>query len=439
MIRAFQERYGCAADFDRFQIAEPLAPERGYFRFGDTGLLFGCTAPGLSHPDPRSAAASAPLQATRLPGGWSLPFDPDDTALAMRTEAHHTRGGDAGGPGGPGLLRRGYYAVRPWLPVGVRRHAQRFWMRDWKSLPFPRWPVDSSVDEMMEDLLALASQDAPGGRAPVVPFWPDGHRACLILTHDVETAAGRDWVPALMDLDAAHGFRSSFELIPERRYEVPAGLLDEIRARGFEVNLHGLYHDGRLFDEHGEFLRRAARINEIARAWGARGFRAPVAYRRLDWFGALDAFDYDMSVPNSGRLEAQRGGCCTVFPWFLGHLVELPLTTVQDYALINILGTPTLDIWKEQVAAIIARGGLISFVLHPDYVQSGAGRRLLDQFLPWMRGVCDRERVWCALPRDAADWWRHRAGLSHGQGMARSRAAHGEAPGARCDPSLFSP
>jgi len=39
-------------------------------------------------------------------------------------------------------------------------------------------------------------------------------------------------------------------------------------------------------------------------------------YQNADWFQELN-FSYDMSVPNVARLEAQRGGCCTVLPYAL--------------------------------------------------------------------------------------------------------------------------
>ena len=118
--------------------------------------------------------------------------------------------------------------------------------------------------------------------------------------------------------------RASFQLVPEGRYDIPPGVLDEIRRRGFEVNVHDLNHDGRLFTDRDEFRRRALRINAYAREFGARGFRSGVLYRRPEWYDALE-IAYDMSVPNVGHLEVQRGGCCTVMPYFIGRIVELPL------------------------------------------------------------------------------------------------------------------
>ena len=100
-----------------------------------------------------------------------------------------------------------------------------------------------------------------------------------------------------------------------------------LRARGFEVNLHDLNHDGRLFADKDAFLRHARRINDYTREFGCDGFRSGAMYREQGWFEAFE-FSYDMSVPNAAHLEPQRGGCCTVMPYFVGNILELPLTTI---------------------------------------------------------------------------------------------------------------
>lgn len=80
-----------------------------------------------------------------------------------------------------------------------------------------------------------------------------------------------------------------------------------------EVNVHDLNHDGRLYWNRDEFLRRAAKMNEYAHKLGTKGFRSGVLYRNLEWYGAFE-FSYDMSVPNVAHLHPQRGGCCPVLP-----------------------------------------------------------------------------------------------------------------------------
>jgi len=92
-------------------------------------------------------------------------------------------------------------------------------------------------------------------------------------------------------------------------------------------------------------------------------------YRKVDWFKYL-CFAYDMSVPNVAHLEPQRGGCCTVMPYFLpGGMLELPLTTIQDYSLFHILQDYSLAVWKQQIQLILDGHGLLSFTIHPDYVR----------------------------------------------------------------------
>ncbi len=106
----------------------------------------------------------------------------------------------------------------------VRRYLQRSYFNGWRKLPFPKWPVDFTVDNLHEEYLRLLMQARGVTKMPFIWFWPDGASGSLILTHDVETAAGRDFTPTLMDLDASFGFRASIQVVPEKRYEVPGKL-----------------------------------------------------------------------------------------------------------------------------------------------------------------------------------------------------------------------
>ena len=91
-----------------------------------------------------------------------------------------------------------------------------------------------------------------------------------------------------------------------------------------------------------------------AAAFGSRGFRSGAMYRRQDWLSALD-ISYDMSVPNVAHLEPQAGGCCTVMPFFMGHVLELPLTAAQDYTVFHVLDDYSTRLWQEQIDRVLAR------------------------------------------------------------------------------------
>jgi peptidoglycan/xylan/chitin deacetylase (PgdA/CDA1 family) len=305
-----------------------------------------------------------------------------------------------------------YYLLRPMFPVGLRKHLQRLYLRGRDAIRFPGWPVDRSVDILCENLLVLALQTLQIDRLPFIWFWPDGHSACAIVTHDVETTAGRDFCERLMDIDDRFGIKASFQIVPERRYEVSTAYLQAIRDRGFEINLHGLDHDGNLFESRETFLKDAEKINKYAELFGSRGFRSPSLYRNIDWFQDLH-FSYDMSVPNVARLEPQGGGCCTVMPYFLpGGMTELPLTTAEDYTLFQILNDYSATLWEQQMRVILEGHGLISFIVHPDYVTTTRAQDVYRQLLEVVNELRSQQNIWLTLPREVDTWWRERSEMN---------------------------
>ncbi len=323
--------------------------------------------------------------------------------------------------------------MRPGLPVAVRKYFQKLYFRGWDRIPFPHWPVDRAVENIFEQLLVLSMKARKVKKVPFIWFWPDGDRSCVIMTHDVETTAGRDFCPQLMDLNDSFGIKGSFQIVPEKRYLVQEPFLKEIRSRGGEVNVQDLNHDGLLFSDRGEFLRRAERINNYARQFGARGFRSGVLYRNTDWYDALD-FSYDMSIPNVAHLDPQHGGCCTVFPFFIGSILELPVTTTQDYSIFHVLGDYSIRLWQEQIALIREKHGLISFVVHPDYIIDDAPRRVYIELLQYLCELRSQGEIWMALPSEVSTWWRLRSKMNlvnmgdswciEGQGSERARLAY---------------
>ena len=228
------------------------------------------------------------------------------------------------------------------------------------------------------------------------------------MTHDVETKLGRDFCPTVMDIDEAFGIRASFQIIPEQRYSVDTEFLASIRDRGFEIVIHDLNHDGHLYKNREQFLKRAARINAYCNDYGAEGFRAAVLYRKQLWYDALNV-SYDMSVPNVAHLDPQPGGCCTVMPYFLGHILELPVTTTQDYTLFNILRDHSIDLWRRQVEMIMEKHGLISFVIHPDYIMKTPEQETYKALLNHLARLKNEKNIWITTPGEVNRWWRQRA------------------------------
>ncbi len=128
-----------------------------------------------------------------------LPFDPAQIVenLRTRTLRERFRRERAGAIVDHPLVRKTYYAVRELMPVAVRKHFQKVYLGGWRKLQFPNWPVDFTVDTIHEQVLRLAMEAGGVRRVPFIWFWPQGAPSCLIMTHDVETAAGRDFTPEL--------------------------------------------------------------------------------------------------------------------------------------------------------------------------------------------------------------------------------------------------
>lgn len=381
--------------------------EPSFFRVNGDAIGFG---PCAASAPTRDAAAELEDLAPkiRIEGRTCrLPFNLTEAADNLRLERYPAAASVGTSNGGSSsFVRKAYYAVRPLMPVQVRRHFQRAALRGWENIPFPRWPVDCSVDGMLREVMRRAAE-ANGGRVPFIWFWPRGQRACLMMSHDVETAAGRDFCGQLMDMNDRIGLKSSLHLIPEERYAIGDELLKTIRSRGFEIGVHGLNHDGNLFKSREIFMSRVGRINEYGRKWGARGFRSPVLYRNVDWFGEFE-FEYDMTIPNTAHLDPQRGGCATVMPYFIGKILELPLTTIQDYPLFNILNDYSIRIWRQQIEKLIEWNGLISFNIHPDYLIPEKARGVYVELLDYLNTLRDHG-VWFARAGEINDWWRKRA------------------------------
>ncbi len=396
--------FGCPEEYVRVACAESCSFQSGYFRFGRDTALFGRLA---GHPAARYPAADiydAAADVREADGVVYLPFNLTEVVDNL----HRERYIEEWRRGTLSMLSKPYYFIRPFLPVGVRRHLQKVYLRDWDKLPFPRWPVDCSVDNLMEHVLLRILQATGIKKIPFIWFWPDGHKGCALMTHDVETEIGRDFCRMLMDIDDSFGIKASFQIVPEERYDVTAEFLNAIRVRHHELAIHDLNHDGHLYKSREQFVERAVKINAYGRSFKTEGFRAAVLYRKQVWYDELK-FAYDMSVPNVAHLDPQRGGCCTVMPYFIGDILEIPVTTIQDYTLFNILNDFSTRIWRQQTDIITAKFGLMSFIVHPDYVIERRERAIYEELLQHLVDLREKKAIWVTTPSEVNRWWRQRA------------------------------
>lgn len=405
MANVLTDYFRCPGNLADLDIAPANSREAGYFRFGEN-VLYGRPAVGSPCSNPDGPLYDVSGDITQRGSALQLPFDPSEVVTNFHYERYATCSGTKTKTAS--LIRKAYYAARPFLPVAVRKHLQKIHLNGWRDLTFPHWPVDTTVDNLMGELMSLAIRQQNGARIPFIWFWPQGKNSCAIVTHDVETQLGVDWSARLMDINESYAMPASFQIVPEERYRVTEDYLESIRKRGFEVNVQDLNHDGHLYRGRELYQQRVARINEYGKRYQAAGFRAGVLYRNQEWYNLLD-FEYDTSVPNVAHLDPQRGGCCTVMPYFIGNLVELPVTTTQDYSLFHILNDYSLQLWDQQIKMIQRKNGLINVIIHPDYITKPREEAVYAELLTMLAQVRCNENVWIALPKDVSSWWRQRS------------------------------
>ena len=269
--------------------------------------------------------------------------------------------------------------------------------------------------------------------------WPDGKQFALVLTHDVEGQVGLDKCRQLMRVEMELGFRSSFNFVPEGTYGVPRELREELVRNGFEVGVHDLKHDGRLYRSRREFSQRAARINRYLGDWGAVGFRSGFMLHNLNWLHELD-IQYDMSTFDTDPFEPQPEGRNTVFPFWVprplthnshpvtsestcNHLgngyIELPYTLPQDSTLFLLLREETPEIWLRKLDWIAEHGGMVLLDTHPDYMAlDGSTPNAVEYRVELYRQLLDyvsskySDAYWLALPAQVAAHARQNINIS---------------------------
>lgn len=336
-------------------------------------------------------------------GSVFLPFDPNEVLESFWTERYLSA---ASAPSVLSLRRAlmmFYYQARPLLPRRLQIWMRRRFARLQARCRFPRWPVETALHDFFELMFAILA-GIGGEPVPVMAPWPNGHSWALVLTHDVEQAEGLAAVGPVAELERAHGLRSSWNIVP-RRYEIDTARVEDLIDAGFEIGVHGIFHDGRDLESWSTWQQRLPDAYEAAQRWGAVGFRSAALHRHSDMMRSLD-FDYDTSYPDTDPFEPQNGGCCTWLPFFNGEVVELPLTLRQDHTLFVILGEQDESAWVAKAHFLRARGGMAMIDTHPDYL---VDERIFTAYARFLDRFAGDDTAWQALPREVSAWWRRRA------------------------------
>ena len=307
--------------------------------------------------------------------------------------------------GRQGFGQQAFYGLKPLMPRRLQIALRRAYAPLQARRRFPRWPIEPILVDHHREALRRRLIESGEQRVPLVNFWPGRKRFAFVLTHDVEGAPGLRTIEAVRQVERGHGLVSAWNFVAED-YSVEPRLLEQLRSEGCEIGLHGISHDGKLFQSRARFEEQLPKIRHYMAEWDAVGFRSPSLHRNADWMSELECL-YDSSFPDTDPFGPQPGGCCSILPYFLDDVVELPVTLVQDHTLFEILGHRSTELWVRKSEWIIGHHGMVNLIVHPDYME-GSRLDLYAEFLGFLAGRSDG---WHALPRDVATWWRDRAGL----------------------------
>ncbi len=305
-----------------------------------------------------------------------------------------------------------YYRLKPLLPASLRLAVRRWFAKRKREQVLGTWPI------------------LPGSEKPPANWagWPDGKQFAFVLTHDVEGPAGLAKCRHLMDLEMRLGFRSSFNFIPEGDYTVPRSLIDELKANGFEVGIHDLHHDGKLYTNRQDFAQKAVRINHYMKEWGAVGFRSGFMLHNLEWLHDLEVA-YDASTFDTDPFEPQPDGVNTIFPFWVEKGKAESGKQKRDLTsdlrpLVSGLRPPSSgyvellmrerhpDIWFQKLDWVARHGGMALLDTHPDFMgmngelTTGSEYPLAhyEALLQYI-GSGYKGAYWHVLPKEIATYW----------------------------------
>jgi glycosyltransferase involved in cell wall biosynthesis len=261
------------------------------------------------------------------------------------------------------IINQLFYTLKPLIPRTTQIALRRLVAQQKRRKSAHIWPIDPN------------SGVPPEGWTG----WPDGKKFALVLSHDVDTRKGYDNVLKLAELEEQMGFRSCFSFVPERYGTVSPALLEELRRRGFDVAVHGLKHDGKMFLSRQRFDCRAKRVNRYLKEWKTEGFTSPSMHHNLEWLSGLN-IKYSISTFDTDPFEPQPDGVGTIFPFWVNNsspdrgFVEMPYTLPQDFTLFIILQERSIEIWKQKLDWVVRYGGMALLTVHPDYMDFGDGQ-----------------------------------------------------------------
>ena len=232
---------------------------------------------------------------------------------------------------------------------------------------FPGYPIEQGFELLQHAVNKATGQTTEPPDSPT------------LLTHDIDTAAGFDWVKPIASLEMAFNRRSIWYVVG-CQYRLSHEILDWLVENGFEIGLHGYNHDNKLaFLSPDEIRRRLDRCLPLIERYNIRRFRSPSWFRNRKLYGVVrDYFEEDQSCPDTDVCcPGGLGGCLQTRPFTIDGLRHTPTTVFFDAT--KLFGHPPerwLPFWKPKIEWLRDCGGHTVVMTHPDPHLSGHARAM---------------------------------------------------------------
>ena len=304
----------------------------------------------------------------------------------------------------PEAIRRPISNVTAWL--GARRRVDT---REPVETRYRRLPL-TTFELQMALIHAVTRTASPDGG---LFRWPSGKRAAFIALHDVDSDGfirSREKDP-LFGIEERHGIKATW-FIPTAILSQDSDVVDFLRSAGHEVGWHGHRHDHR--DHVRPYADRAVQAllssRLIEKTDSVLGMRLPKLLKSNALLQLLDencpVLRYDTSflrgiAPFALSVNGQPS-----------RILEIPTTVPTDIRVNNEVlslarSKRAATILKAQIARteqLIAAGGLISIVTHPE---KGLSERpeLLDVYDQYLAYIRSRQDVWFTTSGALFSYW----------------------------------
>lgn len=268
------------------------------------------------------------------------------------------------------------------------------------------WPIESRLDQHLRETWAAAAQSCG---ADLVPPDYGGKRTAVLLTHDIDSETDSASLESVLEIEKLHAVCAAIGFVPAITWPTEE-FARSLVADGHEVYWHDIRHDARLPYSDGESITNEFDRTLDGSPW-ARDVMRTFRSGQLLMSRALHRevrlrFDVDMSFPDTEMHGpyGQTAGCGTVYPFWIGTTLELPVTLPQDVYLRHVhrlSPDEMLDLWTKKLEYIIEAGGIATLAVHPGWV--GPRRSEMQRaFATFIERVANDDRVLITTPLGVA-------------------------------------